>query len=174
MGENTNEIEHEIDAERTELGRNLEELEQKARDLADWRTHYRNHPAVFLGAAVSAGVLLGALSGGTSRPRPRRMAGLMSQSDQSEETETRPSAPEPRPFKTQHARGPKTRELFNTWEHISEALLGVAIAKIIDVVSDAIPGFRDQYDVHASRPSPAYSHAGAGESGTRIHREPDR
>ena len=35
MGENTSQIEREIRAERTELGRNLRELESKARDMTD-------------------------------------------------------------------------------------------------------------------------------------------
>ena len=66
MGENAGQIEREIMAERNELGRNLEVLQTKARDMADWRVHYRNHPGVFLGAAAGVGVLLGAMS---RRPR---------------------------------------------------------------------------------------------------------
>ena len=68
MGENTSQIEREIRAERTELGRNLRELESKARDIADWRTHHRNHPGLFLGLAFSGGVLLGLLATPSRKP----------------------------------------------------------------------------------------------------------
>ena len=59
MGEITNQIEQEIRQKRDHLGRNLDELEGKARELADWRTHYRNHSPAFLGAAFGLGVVLG-------------------------------------------------------------------------------------------------------------------
>ena len=38
MGEDTNQIEREIVAERDRLGRNLNELETKTQQLGDWRT----------------------------------------------------------------------------------------------------------------------------------------
>jgi hypothetical protein len=58
VGEDTNQIEQEIRERRSDLGRNLTELEDKARQLADWRTYFRDHPKVFLGAAIGAGVAL--------------------------------------------------------------------------------------------------------------------
>src|SRR4029453_17528010 len=62
MGESTSQIERDIVAERNELGRNLQLLENKARSLTDWRTYFRNHPFAMMGVALGGGVLLGALT----------------------------------------------------------------------------------------------------------------
>lgn len=128
MGEITSEIERDIVTERSELGRNLEELETKARALADWRTHYRNHAGLALGVVFGTAVVAGALIGRSRTPRvhtprPERVA--------------RPSEPrEPSRYR---------RHLEETWQGVTAALLGVATAKAIDVVSDLVPGFRDHY-----------------------------
>jgi hypothetical protein len=131
MGENTDQIERDIRAERAELGRNLEDLELKAKELADWRVHYRNHPAVFLGAAAGIGVLLGAVmtpaivpSAGPSR---------------------NPTSPG-RPFLQG---SPRAAQLMTAWEHVSSALLGLATAKAVDMIAEYLPGFRDQYERQA-------------------------
>ena len=68
MGESTSKIERDIAAERNELGRNLQLLETKARSLADWRTHFRNHPFALMGVALGGGALLGLLTAGGERP----------------------------------------------------------------------------------------------------------
>jgi hypothetical protein len=141
MGENASQIEREIIAERAELGRNLDTLETKARDLADWRVHYRNHPGVFLGAAVGAGVVLGALS----HRRVHESFGYVNYAHPPE----RPEPREPRTPLASRFRGPKARRLVETWEHITDALLAVATAKAVDVVSDYLPGFGDEYRRHA-------------------------
>ena len=62
MGESTSQIERDIVAERNELGRNLQLLENKARSLADWRTYFRTHPFAMVGVALGGGVLLGVLT----------------------------------------------------------------------------------------------------------------
>jgi hypothetical protein len=43
-------------------------------------------------------------------------------------------------------RSAKFAQVMNTWEQISDALLGVATAKAIDAIAERIPGFRDQYE----------------------------
>jgi hypothetical protein len=159
VGENTSQIEHEIVEERVELGRNLDELERRARDLANWRVHYRNHPAAFLGAAASAGVLIGMLSAGASSPRAQRTVRLTGEA----------TPPSPRPVSFSGQRNPKVAELVGTWQRISEALLGVAISKVIDVVSEAIPGFRHQYEARPSRAG--YASAAQPDSVTRMYRD---
>jgi hypothetical protein len=132
MGENTDQIERDIQFERAELGRNLEDLELKAKELADWKVHYRNHPTLFLGAAAGVGVLLGALIG----PVSVRSA-------------NRTHSPNARPFLQG---SPKVAQLRTTWEHVSDALLALATAKAINVVSDYLPGFKDQYELQTARP----------------------
>jgi hypothetical protein len=132
MGASTEQIEQEIRAERDDLGRNLEDLEFKAKELADWKVHFRNHPAAFLGAAAGFGVLLGALA--PSHVRPPR-----------EPIHARGTA-----FRAL-AHSPKVEQLRTTWGHISDALLGVATAKAVDAIADYLPGFRDQYERQSAR-----------------------
>ena len=135
MGQDTSQIEREIRSEREELGRNLEDLEQKAKALADWRVHYANHPEVFLGAAVGVGLLLGVLTSGDSTER-------------SAEAYPRSSEAYPRERLPLRERSRKAAQVIDTWGHVSDALLGLATAKAIDVISEFLPGFRDQYERH--------------------------
>ena len=132
MGENTSQIEHEIRTEREELGRNLEDLEQKAKDLADWRVHYARHPEVFLGAAVGVGVLIGVLTSGGSSTTDEDLEQVYPR----EHVDARPL----------RERSRKAAQLFDTWGHISDALLGLATAKVVDTIAEFLPGFRDHYD----------------------------
>ena len=50
MGQTTNQIESHIERTRDDLGANLHELEQKVKEVADWRHHFRNHPMTLIGA----------------------------------------------------------------------------------------------------------------------------
>ena len=127
MGANTDQIEREIRAERDELGRNLEDLEFKAKELADWKVHYRNHPGVFLGAAAGIGVLLGAAVAPANGRAPMR-PGLRLQGR------------------------PKVAQLVSTWELVSDALLGLATAKAIDAIAEYLPGFKDEYERQSAIP----------------------
>jgi hypothetical protein len=125
VDESTDQIEREIRAERHRLGRNLSELEAKAKQLADWRTYYRNNPTLVLGLALGSGMLLGAWAGGARRSgdAPRVEAGRRS------------------------FRGSATgQRLEETWQTISDALLGVASAKVMDFIGGVVPGFTEQLD----------------------------
>ena len=124
MGESTKQIEREIVAERHELGRNLNELEMKAHELGDWRTHYRNNPKVALGIAIAGGLVLGAMA---RRGRPSSFP---------DSTEAIARYPRPQSRLSRH--------IEDTWLTISDALLGVAAAKVMAVVSNAVPGFSEQ------------------------------
>ena len=141
MGQNTEQIERQIRAERDELGRNLHDLEFKAKELTDWKVHYRNHPAVFLGAAAGLGVLLGAVMT-PSRVRPTDSRVRSTEAFQARGTALRAFA----------ARSPKVEQLRTTWGHISDALLGVATAKAVDAIAEYLPGFKDQYEQQSARP----------------------
>jgi ElaB/YqjD/DUF883 family membrane-anchored ribosome-binding protein len=62
MGETISQIERRLAEERDELGRNLNALQAKTRELMDWRRYYRNHPGQWLGAALVSGVVLGIIA----------------------------------------------------------------------------------------------------------------
>ena len=129
MGENTNQIERDLAAERHQLTRNVNELESKAQQLGDWRTHYRNNPTVLLGIALAGGLVLGAMA---KRGRPSRF---------SDAADTIARLPRPQ--------SRLSRQLEDTWLSVSDALLGVATAKVMAVVGSVVPGFNE----HVNRAS---------------------
>lgn len=53
-----------IEAQKDQLGRNLNELEEKVRRTTDWRTYFDRNPMLVLGAAMGGGLLLGTVAGG--------------------------------------------------------------------------------------------------------------
>lgn len=63
MDEKPDQIINHIEQQRDQLGRNLNELENRVRRSTDWRTYYERNPMLVLGAALGGGVLLGATVG---------------------------------------------------------------------------------------------------------------
>jgi len=47
-----------IDAQRSKLARDVDELQDRLKDTVDWRVHYKRHPEWFLAGAAFAGLLL--------------------------------------------------------------------------------------------------------------------
>jgi hypothetical protein len=66
MGQATDQIVNDIDQTREDLRSNLEELETRVKNAADWRAHFDKHPGPMLAAALVGGALLSLLIG---RPR---------------------------------------------------------------------------------------------------------
>jgi hypothetical protein len=91
------------------------------------------HPAVFLGLAVGVGVLVGAM---TARRWSRRPDAARSNGT---------------PVLPLRERSAKVAQLATAWEHISDALLGVATAKAVDAIAGYVPGFKEQYERRSSR-----------------------
>jgi hypothetical protein len=149
VGEDTNQIERQIAAERSDLGRNLHELEDKAKALTDWRTHYRNHTAIALGVAFGGGLLMGALTSGSRNgaaaedvsetagelpydlPPPKRRSGFRTLSTAATSSQV-----------GQHVK----RQVDDVWRMIVDALVGVGAAKAVDLIGRNVPGFREQFD----------------------------
>lgn len=138
MGESTSQIERDIAAERNELGRNLQLLENKAKSLTDWRTHFRNHPFAMIGLALGGGVMLGVLTSGVGSGVADEFENDASERFLDEPRPSRPSA-----FASSAARA--RRQFGDTWDHIADALLAVASAKAIEFVGEKVPGFRDHF-----------------------------
>ena len=75
MAETSTQIEQEIEQTRAQLGSNLEELENKVKDIADWRRQFRRNPFTMMGVAFGGGLLLATLMHRNHRapePRPER------------------------------------------------------------------------------------------------------
>lgn len=63
MGQTTGEIETDLAETRDSLKANLEELETRVKDAADWRLQFRRHPLPMVVGAMLSGMLLSALIG---------------------------------------------------------------------------------------------------------------
>jgi len=146
VGEDTNRLEQEIRERQAGLGRNLDELQDKARDLADWRTHYRGHTNTFLGVAFGVGVLLGL----TALSTPRRSSWVViPERDASHDPDYLDSlryAP-----RRQWTQGPgtiarATRQFGETWDQIADGLVRVASLKALQAVAERVPGFAEQLE----------------------------
>ena len=61
MGETADDIAEHIENSRHALQSNLEELETRVRDLANWRKLVRKHPEAMVIAALAGGMLVAAL-----------------------------------------------------------------------------------------------------------------
>lgn len=157
MGEDTRQIAQEIRAERNNLGRNLDELQQHAKDLADWRTHYRRHAGPTLAVAFSGGVILGLLASGSRSTGGRRRLVPADYASPEPEMPPGPQSVKPRrlaALKTLADNPRARRQVGDTWDHMLEALIGVVSAKAIDLIANVVPGFRDEYRTRTSdRPS---------------------
>jgi hypothetical protein len=147
VGEITNQIEQEIRQKRDHLGRNLDALEDKARELADWRTHYRNNSAGFLGAAFGLGVVLG-LATMSRRPHTPDYGDF----DTDVSHDPYPARPAAR--RAEHGTGTTAnalRQVGETWEQIADALVRTASVKAIEFVGEFVPGFRDNVRTRDNR-----------------------
>ena len=116
-----------IEDSRADLQGNLRELERKVGDAADWRYQFQKRPAVPPGAAVAGGALLGMLVGPRRSPYIGRTLA----------NESKPSSSEPL---RDGWRVPQA------WDNIKTALIGMAAARLQDVVEEVLPGFKHHYN----------------------------
>jgi hypothetical protein len=86
--------------------------------------------------AMGGGALLGVLTSGGSRRS-------WSSDEFSAARDSEPDYPTASRFSSSAAL--IRRQFGDTWEHIADALIGVAAAKAIDFVSEKVPGFREQF-----------------------------
>jgi hypothetical protein len=118
VGQTTQQLEHHIESTREDLSANLNELERKLKEMADWRYHFHNHPTALMGAAFGGGLLLAAIVGG--KRRRHYTSG---------------------PLEPTTAVAKKGSE---TWQNIKNALIGVAATRATDFVEEVLPGFAEQ------------------------------
>jgi hypothetical protein len=124
MGERSDQITRKIERTRGELGANLNELENKMRDVTDWRKHVEKNPLTMIGIAFGGGVLLSQVFGGPSRTRRHYR---------------------PRNVRDGEVRSSTASAAPDTWGKIKGALVGVAAGKVEDFLRTAVPGFHEQY-----------------------------
>ena len=180
MGEKPDQIEQHIRHQRSELGDNISELEEKVKSAFDLRTQFEERPALMLGAAFVGGALLSALlpstSSITSKVSSKRRKSSIDSWTPYTNRETpyanRDTSYTP-PQVESHSSGsssggysaPKTAE---TWENLKNAAIGMATSRISQFIEDLVPGFSEHYNRAASgRPAtPFSSMPSAGGSGS--------
>lgn len=125
MGNTSQQVKH-IDETRSELGRNVNELERRVRRTFDWRTQFERRPFTSLGIVFGAGVLLSRLVGSPSHSGNQNGHG-----------------------------GAATRKASEAWENIKGAVVGVAATKFRNFLEEAIPGFEEHYKATEEDGKPA-------------------
>ena len=128
MGEKSNQIERQIQAERGQLGQNLNELQSKVQEVTDWRAQFEKRPMLMMGVAVGGGLLLASLTRRRSRSR-RHFS-----EDRIDGT-------------SEHRRGTELQKnkALETFDTIKGAMIGVAANTFQDFLGQIIPGFREQF-----------------------------
>ena len=181
MGEKPDQIERHIQHQRSELGDNISELEEKVKSAFDWRTQFEERPALMLGAAFVGGALLSALlpstSSITSKVSSRRRTSSKDPwtpytnregSYTNRETPYTPPHVESQSTGSSYSGGYSASKTAETWENLKNAAIGMATSRISQFIEDLVPGFSEHYNKAASgRPvTPFSSMPSAGGSGS--------
>jgi hypothetical protein len=165
VGETADQIRDQIEAERQELGDNLEHLERKVRDTVNWRTQYDQHPMAMVGAAFAGGFVLSMMLGGGSKTEPATHRSRAKASSGATEFHYSPAAdtmygsvPEDQPVwqpttdkLRSKPRSPEMNEIQETLDNIRGALLGLGATKLRSVLAESLPGFGEEYDEAARK-----------------------
>lgn len=158
MDEKPDQILGHIEAQRTELGRNLNELETRVRRGTDWKTYFDKNPMMMLGVALGGGLLLGTAVGRRNQHRGTRSrsSSLSSPALGFASAGTMSSSSGSRLMAAQR------HEVSETLDHVKAALVGFGIAKAKDFMCHAIPGF-DQHlsEAEQKRKSQRQDYAGS-------------
>lgn len=166
MDERPDQIIGHIEAQRDQLGRNLNELETRVRQSTDWRTYYDRNPMLMMGAALGGGLLLGSMVGSKSSDRTadysRKWRSRSSSSVSSSalglssagvgaaagSSWSKPSgsssSSSPSSSSSISSKGLVSSKEWNqvseTMEHIKAALIAFGMAKAKEFLGQAIPG----------------------------------
>jgi hypothetical protein len=137
MDEKVDTIKRHIDAEREELGRNLDEIEYRVKNATDLKAQFNRNTGLILGAAAAGGFLL-SLAFRNSSNSDSRQSG---ESGSTKESSANTLAP------LTHRVSKQLHRFSETFDNIFDGLVGVASAKLQSFVADAVPGFQEQYEV---------------------------
>jgi hypothetical protein len=137
VDEETVQITQHIDAERQQLGRNLDEIEDRVKKATDVKHQFNRHTAWILGGAVAGGFLLSRAF--RKSPTFDAIPGL----DIDSAERINPKRKLPRSWHVER--------VYETFDNILEGLIGVASAKLSSFVADVVPGFQEQYDAIEGR-----------------------
>jgi hypothetical protein len=126
MADSIGPLEDQIRRDRRALRETVRELEDRVLAATDWRTHYRAHTGAALTAAFAGGLLIGASA---RNGRREERVGVLTALDPSGRVRV-------------HAR--------DICDQIILALVGVAATALVNVVSDFVPGFKNEFESQRS------------------------
>lgn len=126
--EDTQRLEQDVAEAHQELNHNLEVLETRARELTDWRAQFEKRPLLMLGLAAGGGLIAASLIGGSSSRRGRQRDG-------------NGDAQEPVSYAPRLA--PRENR---AWHGMREALGAIASATAVELLHEAVPGFKEHFD----------------------------
>src|SRR5436853_7906699 len=155
MGETPDQIERHIYEKRSELGENINELQEKVKTAVDWRAQFDQRPWVGMGLAFGGGLLLALIFGGSGS------------SDESNWSDRRSS--ESQTF----GNGRKKLDTASAiWENIRGAILAVAGSRLSSTLEGVLPGFEEQFrkqqrEQQQQYGSTSYSRTNGPEAGLR-------
>lgn len=112
-------IEREIAHAKQHLGRQLSAAEEKAREVIDWRTHYRRNPVPLLAGAAAAGFVMSAVLG----------------HDRSEDADRQPL----------RALSSPSSSVNSAMEKMMDALVAAASIKAAEYIEQWLPGFHQEF-----------------------------
>jgi hypothetical protein len=129
MNYDTSSIEREIADTRKALAGQLSEVEEKVRDVVDWRTHFRSHPLPFLGGAAMVGFAASTLVG---RARNGSSADVVNTTGSS----------------ARHvlASSQVPSRAGQAFEQLADVLIAVGAAKVAKYVDAWLPGFHEEFN----------------------------
>jgi len=151
MDQKPDQIINHIEAQRGQLGRNLNELEARVKRTTDWRAQFDRNPMLVMGVALGGGVLLGSIVAGRMHPasptswsdaKNYSTANRMSASDYAQASSGVRGVAVP---------SENRKKITDALENIKGALLTFGTAKLKEFISEALPGFSQHYDEVAQR-----------------------
>ncbi|HXM97805.1 MAG TPA: DUF3618 domain-containing protein [Candidatus Dormibacteraeota bacterium] len=140
MGNQSDEIERHIEAQRSELGENLGELKDKVKNAVDWRAQFEERPLAMMGLAFGGGVLLSALLPSFHRSNGRSNGTLR----RAEEGGVGYVAGERR-TELMKPKSEAWKKASQTLDGVKGALFAVAATKVTNYLEELVPGFTEQF-----------------------------
>jgi hypothetical protein len=141
MDEKPDQIIGHIEAQRHELGRNLNELETRVRASTNWRTYYEKNPMLAVGAALGGGLLLGTMVSSSTRHSTSSHRVSSSAPRPAAKTTSSTAAASPAASMVSNpVTSMQRRHVTESIDHVKAALIAFGIAKAKEFINQAIPG----------------------------------
>jgi hypothetical protein len=134
MVQTSNQIEQHIHETRNDLSDNFNELEAKVKYTVDWRVQFNARPWTLMAVAFGGGLLLSALF-------PARRSSARVEWNLRNDRDTTSA-----PIRSANGYRQDLGEPSATWNALKGAVVGMATAKISEIVEEFVPGFKQELD----------------------------